>query len=96
MSVSERAGFDCLDFQDLAGGEGVSAHNRVRCPLTFEFIPTGLFGLDFKLAGTTAIKESTTEMREVHVCWQHGKRKIIKFELLFILVMMNWSLILVL
>ena len=35
-------------------------------------------------------------MREVHVCWQHETRQIIKFEQLFVLVIMTWSLILVL
>ena len=41
-SVSVFTGFDCLDFQDLAGGGGVSAHNSRARSLTFKFVPTGL------------------------------------------------------
>ena len=40
-SVSVLTGFDCLDFQDLAGGRrGMGTQQS--CPLTFEFVPTGL------------------------------------------------------
>ena len=42
-SVSVFTGFDCLDFQDLAGGGGgVSAHNSRALSLSFKFVPTGL------------------------------------------------------
>ena len=41
-SVSVFTGFDCLDFQDLAGGGGFSAHNSRALSLSFKFVPTGL------------------------------------------------------
>ena len=39
-SVSVLTRFDCLDFQDLAGGRGLSPQQS--CPLTFNFVPMGL------------------------------------------------------
>ena len=45
-SVSVLTRFDCLDFQDLAGGGGGGGLKGLgpqqSCPLTFSFVPMGL------------------------------------------------------
>ena len=42
-SVSVLTRFDCLDFQDLAGGGGGGGLSpQQSCPLTFNFVPMGL------------------------------------------------------
>ena len=38
-----------LLLQDLAGGGGRGLDPQESCPLTFEFVPTGLFELDLAL-----------------------------------------------
>ena len=85
----QRAGFDCFFKIWRSGGRDLDPQQSY--PLTFEFVPMGLFGLDFNLAGTTAIKESTTEMSEVRVCWQHEKRKIINLN--YFLFLLWWLLV---
>ena len=41
LSVRINARFDCLDFEDLAGG-GKGLGPQQSCPLTFSFVPMGL------------------------------------------------------
>ena len=44
VTVSVLTGFDCLDFQDLAGARGWrrGIGPQQACPLTFKFAPAGL------------------------------------------------------
>ena len=45
LSVSVLTGFDCLEFQDLAGGVGRGIGRQQSYPLTFKFVTTGLHDL---------------------------------------------------
>ena len=56
-SVSVLTGFDCLDFQDLAGGGGRGLGPQQSCPLTFKFVLTKL-KLTTSLACETLMKVS--------------------------------------
>ena len=85
----QRPSFDCF-FKIWRGGEGVSTHNSRALSLSNSFLRARL-GWILNLAGTTAIKESTTEMREVRVCWQHEKRKIINLN--YFLFLLWWLLV---
>ena len=77
--------------QDLAGGGGKGSRPTRVVPSHFRIRSYGLVWVGFGLAGTTAIKESTTEMREVRVCWQHEKRKIINLN--YFLFLLWWLLV---